>query len=79
VSLEERVEATVYGLETRLEDENSIEAIEVRQVWDDAVSRSVRAGCQSKALKERARWKRVADGRGELARRKRFLSLLDAG
>jgi hypothetical protein len=39
----------------------------------------VRAGRWSEALEKRTTRKRVADRRGELARRQRFLSLLDAG
>jgi hypothetical protein len=77
--LEERVEAPVDGLEARLEDKHSIESIEVRQAWDDAASRGVRARCRSNALEKRARRERVADRRGELARREWFLGLLDAG
>jgi hypothetical protein len=79
VSLEERVEAAVDGLETRLEDKHSIEAIEMQEARDNAASGGVWAGCRSNALEKRARREQVADGRSELARRDQFLGLLDAG
>jgi hypothetical protein len=77
--LEERVKAAVDGLEARLEDQYSIEAIKVGQAWDNAAGGGVRSGGWCDALNERARRKLVADWCGELARRERFLGLLDAG
>jgi hypothetical protein len=76
--LEQRVKALVDGLETRLEDQYSIEAIEVWEARDDSAGGGVQAGCWSKALKKRAQWKRVADASSELAGWQRDWRLLDA-
>jgi hypothetical protein len=79
VSLEERVEAAVYGLEVRLEDQYLIEAIEVREAWDNSTSGGVQTGCRSDALNKQVQRELMADWHGELARWERFLGLLNAG